>query len=91
MQIDLQNEKQRKLESIVDYYASLINKLQLEMDDTVKSVCQVTMIKQAGWEAFEKGESLEANPYRYDKEPDESNYWEKGWELARAKNEAGGD
>ncbi len=44
-------------------------------------------IKQAGWEAFERGETLHKNPYRFSKEPDESNYWKVGWEMSYADNE----
>lgn len=87
----LHEEKLKRIDDINKQYA-----ISLEESENLRTLLfaalyQEMVIKQDGWEAFNKGESLNANPYKLGDEPDKSNHWKKGWEMARAdaENETG--
>lgn len=82
-------ERLKRIALINQQYAEALEKLEDWRRTEFAALYEEMRIKQAGWETFVEGESLAANPYNFNKEPDESNYWEAGWEMAYAENKTG--
>ena len=79
----------KRIDDINRQYAMSLSELDEWIRAEISKLYQEMEIKQAGWEAFEKGEALSSNPHHLDPENLFTNYdkrsnWKAGWEMAYA-------